>query len=169
MLVQDALTGYLHEVPEGQLYEVPEFAEYPEVGEVVYDGLGNPVGGLPFLPALASLIPGIAQAIPQVGRIIGGLLPGGGGAQAAAPAVAQAVGGAVRALAPGFRPPWPAGWIRPQLPYTGLGPNRLYMRCATWPGPRGLVPAFAAQAPAALMPAQAAAGMMRARRFRRRR
>ena len=47
MLVQDTLTGYLHEVPDSQLYE-PEYAEYPEpMGEVVYDGFGNPVG-LPF-------------------------------------------------------------------------------------------------------------------------
>src|SRR5262249_60877290 len=49
---------------------------------------------------------------------------------------------------------WPLGWIRPQLPYTGLGPRRLYMRCAVWPGPHGLVPASAAAAatPAALPP-----------------
>ena len=38
-------------------------------------------------------------------------------------------------------PAIPTGWIRPPLPYTGLGPRRLYMRCSVWPGPRGLVPA----------------------------
>ena len=36
--------------------------------------------------------------------------------------------------------PWPTGWQRANLPYTGLGPNRMYMRCAVWPGPKGLVP-----------------------------
>lgn len=39
MIVQDTLTGTLHEVPEGQVYEAPE-----PVGETVYDGLGNPIG-----------------------------------------------------------------------------------------------------------------------------
>jgi hypothetical protein len=31
--------------------------------------------------------------------------------------------------------PWPAGWVHPQLPYTGLGPKRLYMRRLA--GPKG--------------------------------
>ena len=65
MLVQDTLTGYLHEVPDAQLYE-PEYAEYPEpMGEVVYDGFGNPVG-LPFLaPAAAGLAAkGLKAALP---------------------------------------------------------------------------------------------------------
>ena len=36
-------------------------------------------------------------------------------------------------------------WLdNPSLPYTGLGPRRLYMRCAVWPGPQGLVPGYAA-------------------------
>src|SRR5262249_14379703 len=48
-----------------------------------------------------------------------------------------------------FRRPWPSGWIRPAVPYTGLGPRRVYMRCATWLGPKGLVPRWAAQMPAA--------------------
>lgn len=38
------------------------------------------------------------------------------------------------------RHPMPLGWIRSTLPYTGLGPQRLYMRCAVWPGPAGMVP-----------------------------
>src|SRR6266581_3157205 len=37
MIVRNAYTGALHEVPDQQLYEV---------GEPVYDGLGNPVGGI---------------------------------------------------------------------------------------------------------------------------
>ena len=36
MLMQDSLTGYLH--------EVPNFAEGEPYGEMAYDGFGNPVG-----------------------------------------------------------------------------------------------------------------------------
>ena len=36
--------------------------------------------------------------------------------------------------------PWPQGWIRSSLPYTGFGSQRMYMRCAVWPGPAGLTP-----------------------------
>lgn len=194
MLVQDALTGYLHEVPETQLYE-PEYAEYPEpMGEVVYDGFGNPVG-LPFLapiaaalaPMAAKAIPAIASSIlpaaqrllPQVGRLVSGLLPGGRPApvpRLPVPALRTPVM-PYRPPLPAFRPPPPLGWIRPPLPYTGLGPRRLYMRCAVWPGPRGLVPAHAATMLPTPTPATAAAaaqqatamGMRRRRRFRRRR
>jgi hypothetical protein len=52
--------------------------------------------------------------------------------------------------------PWPLGWIRSQLPYTGLGPQRLYMRCAVWPGPAGLVPG--PQMPTGPWPAPGAPG-----------
>ena len=50
------------------------------------------------------------------------------------------------------RPPMPLGWQRPSLPYTGLGPRRLYMRCAVWPGPQGLVPGYAANMPPGAQP-----------------
>ena len=46
MLVQDTLTGAVHEIPESQLYEA-DYAESPEQiaeGQILYDGLGNPVG-----------------------------------------------------------------------------------------------------------------------------
>ena len=61
MLVQDTLTGYLHEVPDAQIYGAP-YGEYPEpMGEVVYDGFGNPVG-LPFLaPLAAKILPAVAS------------------------------------------------------------------------------------------------------------
>lgn len=173
MLVQDTLTGTLHEVPDGQLYET-DFAEYPEQlgeGQVVYDGLGNPVGFLPFIPKIASLatslIPGLF-----------GRRPSPPGLPPLPPQIGPAVQAAVSYLPrppfpPPFRPPWPAGWVRPPLPYTGLGPRRLYMRCAVWPGPRGLVPATAAQTPAAAAAAaaqqQAAAVAQMGRRRRRRR
>jgi hypothetical protein len=71
MLVQDTLTGYLHEVPDTQLYET-DYAEYPELGEVVYDGFGNPVG-LPFLaPIAAALAPLAAKALPGILRGVTG-------------------------------------------------------------------------------------------------
>jgi hypothetical protein len=72
-----------------------------------------------------------------------------------------------------FRRPSPRGWRHPSLPYTGLGPRRLYMRCAVWPGPKGMVPAHAAAAQAGQMQqiaqqaAMRAAGMMGRRRGRR--
>ncbi len=47
---------------------------------------------------------------------------------------------------PFFRAPSPVGWVTPALPFTGTRPRRMYLRCAAWPGPTGLVPAFANQA-----------------------
>jgi hypothetical protein len=180
MLVQDTLTGYLHEVPDAQLYE-PEFAEYPEpMGEVVYDGFGNPVG-LPFLaPAAAALaprvfkaLPGIAQRLPGIARGFRGLFGRKRKRRAlpapAAQAFQQVLPGATEQPipAPGgeadfaevpYRMPMtmpmtrfrrPPGWIPRPSPYTGLRPRRVYMRCMVWRGPRGLVPAQAAQTPPA--------------------
>jgi hypothetical protein len=147
--------------------------------------------------AVSGLIPGVGQAvsglIPGVGQAVSGLLPGfpgipgfpGGAQPPPAPAFSQAFPGVqpwqistgqanlLPRPFPSFRPPWPLGWQRPQLPYTGLGPRRLYMRCAVWPGPRGLVPAIAqgaaAQAAAMQAAAQQAAAAMGGRRRRRHR
>jgi hypothetical protein len=47
---------------------------------------------------------------------------------------------------PFFRAPSPVGWVTPALPFTGTRPRRMYLRCAAWPGPSGMVPAFANQA-----------------------
>lgn len=197
MLYQDRL-GRLREIPDSQVYGLG-FAEYPYgVGEsqILYDGLGNPVGAWPFsniaksigglvskaLPAVASFIPGgslISQALPALAQ---GMAPSPTAPQPS-PAglmspgvpspvpVPQPIGPTGMPMQMGptgmpmqmgptgfplYRPPAiPTGWVRPPLPYTGLGPRRLYMRCAVWPGPSGLVPEIAAQAPAA--PAQAAA------------
>lgn len=170
----------LYEAPDGQLYE-SDLGEYPYLGEPIYDGLGNPVGGFPFLiPKIASLA---SSFLPKIGNLVGGLFGGGRppGLPPGLPSIGAALpaamaGGAMGAMMPRpyFRPPWPTGWIRPPLPYTGLGPRRLYMRCAVWPGPRGLVPAIAAQTPAATAQAaaaaaaQTAAAMGRRRRRRRR-
>jgi len=179
-----------------------------QMGEVVYDGFGNPVGIFPgFNPFKA-----IGSAVRKVGSLatspLRGLIGGGGGfpgiplplqllgsianrigaqrrliqsyrmsGRPVPPAVLQNLQGLLarhRSLRSGGFPgmgrtPWPRGWIRRPLPYTGLGPRRIYMRCAVWPGPKGLVPAHAAAMQAAAAAQQAAAmGRPRGRRRRRR-
>jgi hypothetical protein len=264
MLMQDSLTGYLHEVPdlaEAEPYgEVaydgfgnpvgffghhrrrrrgapgpapqavppapmpPEGALGPEMGpeggeempggdemgEVAYDGLGNPIGFSLLSPfkaigkAVGGALTAPFRALQAVGRATGLPVPGAALPFAAGllPILARRLAGHRRAIqqhqmAGRPVPPalmqsfrnisaqiqrarmrgprrWPLGWRRPPLPYTGLGPRRLYMRCAVWPGPKGLVPAYAAQMPAAAiqqaaqMAAQRALGMRRRRRRRRR-
>ena len=186
MIVQDSQTGALHEVPD-------QLSGYGDYGEVVYDGLGNPVGRLSgifdtlrnVVGSVAKAVPGLAPAIsslvPGVGAmgLLSNLLPGGGAAPAAPPGfpqipLPQLPGAPGFPMAPGvpFRPPWPTGWVRPPLPYTGLGPKRLYMRCAVWPGPQGLVPGFAQNLPpqpAPGVPPQALPHMGGRRHHRRRR
>src|SRR5207244_2880738 len=149
-------------------YSYPGYAESEPLGEPVYDGFGNPLG---------FQIPFISDIARGVGQAVTGLIPGlpgipgfpGGAQPAPAPAFSQAFPGVqpwqistgqanlLPRPFPSFRPPWPLGWQRPQLPYTGLGPRRLYMRCAVWPGPRGLVPAIAQGAAAQAGAMQAAA------------
>jgi hypothetical protein len=150
MIVQDSQTGAYHEVPD-HLYGYGDYGD-----QLVYDGLGNPVGRLsgPF-DFIGNALKSVVGAIPGVGPVLSNLLPGG----AAAPPIPPTVPLPMPfpqlpipglATAPGFpsmRPPWPTGWVRPPLPYTGLGPRRLYMRCAVWPGPRGLVPGYAQNLP----------------------
>jgi hypothetical protein len=161
-----------------------------EMGEVAYDGLGNPVGFFNPFKAIGQAVRGISRAtgLPVPGLALpfaAGLLQRLAGQRRAIqqlqmagrpvpPALMQSFQNISTQLQwarmPGQR--WPLGWRRPPLPYTGLGPRRLYMRCAVWPGPKGLVPAHAAQMPAAAiqqMAAQRAAGMSRHRRRRRRR
>ena len=215
MLYQDRL-GMFYEIPDGQVYGLGYADPHgPGDGQVLYDGLGNPVGGWfdsianavgglvgKALPMVSSFIPGgslISQALPAIAQ---GMAPGaptpapvapaapgpmvpaplpfaGGMPPGSFPGAMQPMPGAFPGgpgMPPGMMPgmpgmpmprPWPLGWVRPPLPYTGLGPRRLYMRCAVWPGPEGLVPAIAAQAPAAqaqaagMAAAQTAASMMR--------
>ncbi len=138
----------------------PAYAEAEPIGKVVYDGFGNPVGFSPF---------DIIRNIPIVGGLVSNLLPGGGAQPAPPPPPFIPPPLPPMPYAPGFPPgapqfpspfpfpgrlptPWPLGWSRRPLPYTGLGPRRLYMRCAVWPGPQGLVPEYAAQ----MMPQQQA-------------
>jgi hypothetical protein len=155
MLVRNAYSGALHEVPDQQLYEV---------GEPVYDGFGNPVGGIfdDIIGAVKNVVSAPIQAATSLispiagaaGNLFGKLIPGmGPPAPPPAPMVAAPAGGVMpwmpgfpqqQAFRPFFRPPFPLGWQHSPLPYTGLGPKRLYMRCAVWPGPAGLVPGYAA-------------------------
>jgi hypothetical protein len=204
MLYQDRL-GMLYEIPDGQVYGHGYAEPYgPDESQILYDGLGNPVGAWPFsniakavgglvskaLPVVAPFIPGgslISQALPAMAQ---GMVPGppAPAAPVAQPTTPMPYQGAVSPMpgmpgamipAPGgpmpMPRPWPHGWVRPPLPYTGLGPQRLYLRCAVWPGPKGLVPAIAAQAPAAqaqaagAAAAQTAAAMIRRRHHHRRR
>jgi hypothetical protein len=153
----------------------------------IFDTIAKSVGGLvsKALPAVASFIPGgslIAQALPAVASGLAPSAPPPAPAPVAPPPVAPLVGpiapAAAPPLVPGVAPPvpgmpggfpigpggfpmprpWPHGWMRPEIPFTGMGPQRLYLRCSTWPGPSGLVPTIAAQAAqAAAVPATAAA------------
>lgn len=154
MIVQDQYSGSFHEVPD-QPGGIP-------VGEVAYDGLGNPVG---FIGPLRDIV----SNIPIVGGLVNRLLPGAPpppppGIPAPFPiatppmlppglsTLGPAVSNLMQQFGPSIPRPWPLGWIRPPLPYTGLGPRRLYMRCAVWPGPRGLVPEYAANMPPGTQP-----------------
>jgi hypothetical protein len=218
MLVQDTLTGAVHEVPESQLYEA-DYGESPEQmaeGQILYDGLGNPVGfsflkrafrAASKLAPLASLLPvpgaglltqaaqralpGIIRQLSPAARKLQRVLPAGV-VQQFAP-VAQAFQQAMPAAAPpsvgGFygeavpAQPMPAqplqpppGWIPRPSPYQGTKGRRIYLRCVSWRGPKGLVPASAAQAPPApavvtqtAPPGPVVMGPVMGRRFVRRR
>src|SRR5262249_25673639 len=156
-----------------------------EMGEVAYDGLGNPIGffnpfkavgqairgagslgaspfralqavgratGLPFpgvaLPFAAGLLPLLAQRLAAQRRAIQQYQTTGRPVPPSLMRSFQNISEQLRRARMGGHRRWPLGWIRPPLPYTGLGPRRLYMRCAVWPGPRGLVPRYAAHLPA---------------------
>src|SRR6266576_3555956 len=101
--------GYVHESPELGYAEAPD-----TYGQVAYDGYGNPVGFVP-RPEMP-VEPGA-----------GGLAYNGYGEFPFPLPVPRPPWSPFP-----FRRPWPLGWIRPPLPYTGLGPSRMYMRCAMW-------------------------------------
>ena len=180
MLYEDPVTGALHEIPDGQVSGWGLAEEPYGMGEVVFDGLGNPLG-FSFRKAFGTLVkkaaPFATSMLGPYGQIINRALPivrqalrptaqalrqqalqqmrnGFAEAPAAvAPMAMQrmAMPAAAR-MAPVARR-LPPGWIRPAVPYAGPRGRRLYLRCAAWPGPRGLVPVNAAQTPAAPVPA----------------
>jgi hypothetical protein len=123
MIVRNEMTGALHEVPDQQLYEV---------GETV-DGLGY----------LTNIARGVRNLVSAPIRAAAAFVPG---AAPLAMMAQQQPGLAPFPPLPGLMPPGlrPPGWIPPQIPYTGRQPRRVYLRCSTWPGPPGLVPASAA-------------------------
>jgi len=218
MLVQDTLTGAVHEVPESQLYEA-DYAESPEQmaeGQMLYDGFGNPVGfsfkrfaqralrTASKLAPLASLVPvpGAALLTQAAQRVLPGVIrqlaPAASRLQRVLPPgvvqqfapVAQAFQQAMPAAAPpasvgGFygeavpAQPMPAqslqpppGWIPRPSPYQGTKGRRIYLRCVSWRGPKGLVPAIAAQAqptPAVVAQPVPPGPVVMRRRFARRR
>ena len=102
MLVQDTLTGAVHEVPDSQLYEA-DYGEGPEQmaeGQILYDGLGNPVGfsflkkafrAASRLAPLASRLAPLASLLPVPGA---GLLT---------QAAQRVLPGVIRQLAPAAR------------------------------------------------------------------
>ena len=182
MLYEDPVTGALHEIPDSQVGW--GYAEDPyAMGEVVYDGLGNPVG-FSFRKAFGTLVkkaaPFATSMLGPYGQIINRALPmvrsalgpiAQRAAQAARQQALQQLSGygevppapvpvpvAPVAVAPPGAPVAPMAarrpghWVRPTLPYTGMRGRRLYLRCAAWPGPKGLVPVSAAQGAPAPMP-----------------
>ena len=180
MLAQDPFTGNLHDVP---------YPQVPGFGSVLYDGLGNPVGGL--FDSLLSPIRSIVGNLPVVGGLFNSLLPGGAPAPPpppiiapAAPAYAQpAPYGSTAYVQPPMGGPFsnlfpprlpfrrcgpPMGWTTSALPYT-TAPRRLYLRCSVWPGQAGMVPVNPGQWPQTMAQAGAAGAMMAMRRRRGRR
>lgn len=108
MLVQDRLSGYIHEVPDYG-YGEPEMSGWPDpqaygLGEV-YDGLGNSMG-LWFLP---KLIKGAVSAVK-------GLVTGGGGMRPSFPMPAPAA----PTMPPGCPPCPPYAMQRPGFPPPGV-------------------------------------------------
>lgn len=211
MLYQDTLTGALHEIPDSQVSGWGLAEDPYGMGEVVYDGLGNPLG-FSFKRAFGKLVkkaaPFATSMLGPYGAIINKALPivrqalrpvARQTAQALRQQALQQLSGygEVAPVAPMPAPPMampqvrapgtpgmarrlPAGWRRPPIPYTGPKGRRVYLRCAAWPGPRGLVPVNVPQAapipgqapPVIVAPAgrrMAARGMARRHPVRRRR
>ena len=152
---------------------------------MLYDGLGNPVGGL--FDSLLSPIKSIVGNLPIVGGLVNSLLPGG--APAPPPMVAQAAPAYAQPAYPApypspyMQPPMglsnllpsglpfrrcgpPMGWTTSALPYT-TAPRRLYLRCSVWPGQAGMVPVNPGQWPQTAMAQAGATGAMMAMRRRR--
>jgi hypothetical protein len=187
MLVQDTLTGAVHEIPQSQLYEA-DYAESPDQmaeGQMLYDGLGNPVGFSFLKKAFRKLAPFASKLLPVASLLP---IPGAGlisqAAQRVLPGVISKLGdgfyGEAVPVQPVAAQPMPAqalqpppGWIPRPSPYLGRKGRRMYLRCVSWRGPKGLVPAVAAQAPPApavvAQPVVPPAPVVVGRRFARRR
>jgi hypothetical protein len=176
MFAQDPYSGYVHEAPELAGYGYggyaePEYAGYGSYAQPEYAGYAEPEYGDYAEPEYAGYGYYGEPAYDGFGYPVGEGILSLINAQ-------TPMGRLMRQIANRGHPsqfPWPLGWRRPELPYTGLGPRRMYMRCAMWPGPAGLVPTHAAalspqqQAMAAQAQAQAQARAGGRGRRRRRR
>jgi len=174
MIVRNPYTGAFHEVPDHQLYEVggQVFDGFGNPLGSFWSDAWNKVKGV-VAPAVTSFVnpAGLVGTLaPMAAGLVGSLAPGRAPPPAPAPQVRalpppgamaappQPYGSMYPAGLPGapamYPPPhtpWPPGWEQAQQHHTGLGPRRWYMRCATWPGPAGLVPSHAgAMAPPAV-------------------
>jgi hypothetical protein len=129
----------------------------------VAQGAGNIIGQAAQLPFnIASQgMNAIGQGLNTAGQAIGNLVPPMPGMPMPFPGAPFPTPGSPGGSMYPYQPPygafqrphhWPTGWVRPNLPYTGLGPQRMYMRCAVWPGPSGLVPGSAANMPPGSVP-----------------
>jgi hypothetical protein len=187
MLYQDTLTGTLHEVPDSQVYGWGLGEDPNSVGEaqMVYDGLGNPLGWGFLKKLVKRAMPFATSMLGPYGQIIKHALPIvtkalQPTAQALRQQAVQQLSGvpvalpAAAPITPMAARPLPAGWRRPPVPYTGPRPRRVYLRCSAWPGPRGLVPVNVGPAvpvttpqPAAVVAPQVAARAYRGRGRRR--
>jgi hypothetical protein len=123
----------------------------------------------PAAQAFQQALPGAVQQLAPVAQAAQQFFPPDAGAENEFAEVPMPI------MQPPFRPFMPPGWIPRPQPYTGMHPRPVYMRCLTWRGPRGLVPAAAAHAqpgalpsPPVVMPASAI-GVRRPVRVRRRR
>jgi hypothetical protein len=103
MLMQDMLTGYLHEVPDSQLYEY---------NEVLYDGLGNPVGIAPLIMA----------ALPALMPMLSNIFKPPAPPAPAIPLPPEPAPGPPRLPEPSFQPPMPPPY--PMDPVPGEFPMR---------------------------------------------
>ncbi len=135
---------------------IPGFPPIPGLSNILGGRGGG--GGLPGLPNLGNLLgplrgilgggggapglPGI-PGLPNLGNLLGplrGILGGGGGLPGipGLPGLPNLGGllGPLRGLFGGVGAPQPVHpiFMRPPLPYTGVGPRRMYMRCSMWPG-----------------------------------
>ena len=123
----------------GRLSDVPD-----------YPGLA---GGYGFAP-LTSLVSNVAKAIPGVGNLVGNLIGPRPPLQTALPLPMpplplppspslSMLSSLLPGMMPGAMPPVPPGYTQPPYPGAAVPRRYMYMRCATWPGPPGLVPTAA--------------------------
>jgi hypothetical protein len=130
--------GYLRQIPNAQFGD--GFGDYSDVGEIIYDGFGNPLGILPFLAALAAplaakFLPKLTAALPGLVSSITGRRPSSSPAPAAppppplhapvvsAPATPTIVQMPVPVPIPPQQPMRPSPYLQAQPP-----PMRLYRR-----------------------------------------